>query len=74
MDKTVRELSGDIATTLMKLQLLEDPILKDLNVETTGYIVDLITEILARHIGTTIQQDKDLPVKPYPNINEEVGE
>ena len=74
MKKTVREFGGEISATLTKLQLTEDPVIKDVDIKITGYIVDVAMGILARHIGTTIEQDNDLPVEPYPEVNKEVIE
>ena len=62
-DKTVRELSGEIWAETNRV-LLERG--EDFDVELLNKFVDVSLGVLARHVGTTIQNDSDLPVEPLP--------
>jgi hypothetical protein len=56
--RTVRELGGEIWSELRGIEGVD---WEDLN-----QAVDVIMGVLARHAGTTIMNDSDLPVAPLP--------
>lgn len=62
-NKTVRELSGEIWAEANKA-LLERG--EDFDVDLLNQFVDVSLGVLARHVGTTIRNDSDLPVDPLP--------
>lgn len=64
--RTVRELGGEIFTAIAASQ--GNPEYWALNkVDFAGQkmLVELMMRVLARHVGTTISQDPDLPVEPF---------
>ena len=58
---TVRELGGEIWAE-MTIHIDD----QDLAVEVKHSLIDLITRVLARHVGERIENDLDLPVEPLP--------
>jgi hypothetical protein len=57
---TVRELGGEIWAELSSLSDGELPW------QTKNRVVDLVMGVIARHVGTAIRNDADLPVEPLP--------
>jgi len=57
--RTVREIGGEIWGELYST-IGEDR----LDLQTRNQVIDLIMGVLARHVGTTIENDPDLPVEP----------
>lgn len=72
--RTVRELGGELwaelsyQTQVETQDRISDGIssLKDFNFHAVHAVVDLVMAVLARHVGETIVNDEDLPVKPLP--------
>lgn len=64
-EKTVRELGGEIWAEITQLQnSTVSNSLSKLDWEASQEICDLVMGVLARHIGSTITNDEDLPVSP----------
>lgn len=65
-EKTVRELGGEIWAEIMQIQnsTKSSSPLKNINMNATHELIDLVMGVLARHIGNTITNDLDLPVTP----------
>lgn len=68
--RTVRELSGEIFAELnhdMRERCAAgDPLYQGLGNAAFGAIIDLITGVLARHVGSVIVNDQDIPAVPLP--------
>jgi hypothetical protein len=58
-ERTVRELGGEIWHEIRK-RIPEE----DVNWEKKEKLTELIMAVLARHVGATIANDRDLPVEP----------
>ena len=63
MDKTVRELSGEIWAEINKAHWVRGD---EVDLAMFNGFVDVSLGVLARHIGCIIQNDTDLPVEPLP--------
>lgn len=57
-EKTVRELGGEVWAELSRLPDAQ------LHWKRDEQVVDLVMGVLARHLGASIQNDRDLPVSP----------
>lgn len=75
-EKTVRELGGEIWSEIILLQNTEDTSNKiaSIDFQATNELCDLVMGVLARHVGTTITNDEDLPVTPLKMIAESASE
>ena len=60
---TVRELGGEIWA---ELSLFPD---EELHWEIKNRIVNVVMGVIARHAGTVVKNDLDLPVTPLPTPN-----
>jgi len=58
MERTVRELAGEIWAEMRQVE--------GLDWQVRNRITDVIMGVLARYDGATIVNDRDLPVKPLP--------
>jgi hypothetical protein len=58
--KTIRELGGEIWAELSFIPETT------LDWETRNAVVDLVIGVLARHSGSVLSNDEDLPVSPLP--------
>lgn len=58
--RTVRELGGEFAAELSGGPVPELPL------ATHEAVIDLVMRVLARHCGSTIENDADFPVEPLP--------
>ena len=63
-EKTVRELSGEIWAEVNKAFWERG---EEVDVGLLNEFVDISLGGLARHVGSTIENDSDLPVEPLPN-------
>ncbi len=65
--RTVRELGGEVWAELQHCQW-HDPSspLRDASNDAVQAFIDLTMGVLARHVGTVIENDRDLPVDPLP--------
>jgi hypothetical protein len=72
--KTIRELGGEIwAEIFSEMQARPNDRrfkIEDISTHTVDALMDLIMGVLARHEGSVITNDKDLPVEPIPMKNE----
>jgi hypothetical protein len=57
---TVRELGGEIWAELSSFSDSELPW------QTKNRIVDVVMGVIARHVGSVVKNDSDLPVSPLP--------
>jgi hypothetical protein len=66
MDKTVRELGGEIWAEITHRQNDQenDSLIGKTDFRATQELIDLVMGILARHIGCEITDDENLPVEP----------
>ena len=63
--RTCRELGGDIFTAVAQLKgRPEYAGLENVDFADQKLFVDLVMRVLASHVGVTIAQDRELPVKP----------
>lgn len=65
--RTVRELGGEIYAEMFR-RIPTDI----LDWKVADQIVDLAMGVLARHAGTTIENDADFPVTPLPDGGKDV--
>ena len=74
--KTVRELGGEIWSEITRLQNAEDTSSRIVSIDfqASNELCDLVMGVLARHVGTTITNDEDLPVTPLKIIAEKASE
>jgi len=61
-ERTVRELGGEIWSEFRKVE--------GLDWRLQNHLVDIVMGVLARHDGSVIVNDKDLPVAPIPITRE----
>ena len=68
--RTVRELAAEIMLELdgeaLRRRSAGDPLLDGLGEKAYATLGDLVLGVLARHDGSVIVNDKDLPVAPLP--------
>jgi len=63
--KTVRELGGEVWAEITQRQNgTDDSLISDIDFRVTQELSDLVMGVLARHAGSTIINDEDLPVTP----------
>ena len=65
--RSVRELSGEFWAEVVGRILRKE---LELEVETLNEIVDILTGVLARHIGERIVNDDDIPAVPLPTLDQ----
>lgn len=58
--RTIRELGGEIHAELTKIPEAE------LHWQVKNAVLDLVMGVLARHSGSVLENDRDLPVTPLP--------
>ena len=63
--KTIRELGGEIWAEIAQLQNdADDSLIGKTDFRVAQELSDLVMGVLARHEGSVIVNDRDLPVKP----------
>ena len=64
--KTVRELGGEIWAEITQIQnnTTSDNLIRSIDFRATNELGDLVMGVLARHTGSLIVNDEDLPVTP----------
>jgi hypothetical protein len=64
--KTVRELGGEVWAEITQRQngVVSESLIGDVDFRVTQELSDLVMGVLARHAGSTIVNDEDLPVTP----------
>jgi hypothetical protein len=64
--RTIRELGGEIDAEIMMLSRDPKHPFAQMDWRHIAPIVELVMGVLARHNGTVIVNDEDLPVPPLP--------
>jgi hypothetical protein len=64
---TVRELGGEIWAEIATLRNRGISPFDTINSDVLGSTIDLIMGVLARHSGSILVNDQELPVTPLPN-------
>ena len=68
--RTVREIAAEIMLELdgeaLRRRVAGDPLLDGLGAKAFAAIGDIVLGVLARHDGSVVVNDKDLPAAPLP--------